>query len=165
MKNYALVEGDLLTSEAKYIVHQCNCTTTNSAHLSAAMFERFPHADIYSPRKGLSVPLPDQQPGSIVVCGDGESQRFVIAILGQISPGFPRDPRSPKDGFEARIRYFKQALERIAEIPDLHSLAMPYRIGCGAAGGDWVDDYEPMIDEFAGNVDAEVTIYKLKGRR
>lgn len=42
-----------------------------------------------------------------------------------------------------RQAWFKQCLDRIAVIPGLISVAFPYKIGCGMAGGDW-SVYEAM---------------------
>lgn len=136
------IDGNLLDSTTKYICHQCNCVTNKAAHLSAAVFARFPYTDIYANRTHPDIP------GTIIVRGNGADQRFVINILGQYYPGKPRFPNSVKDGHLAREKYFQAALEQIALIQDLESIAFPARIGCGAAGGDW-DHYLAMIEKFA----------------
>jgi len=150
--DYELIEGDLLDSDAQYIAHQCNCVTSRPAHLAAAVFARFPWADIYSPRAALQsneLPLESEVPGSIVIRGDGVDQRFVIAIIGQYYPSVPMFPQGRRDGIAARRGHFHQALLRILEIPDLESVAFPWCIGCGAAGGDWEGWYEPVLRGFA----------------
>jgi hypothetical protein len=40
------------------------------------------------------------------------------------------------------------------------SFAFPWRIGCGAAGGDWVR-YLKAIRAFSEMIDGDVTVYKL----
>jgi len=158
MSSATVITGDLFESDAKYIVHQCNCVTWNAAHLAQSMFRRFPHADIYNPRRGTEK---HDEPGTIIVRGDGESERFVVAILGQYYPGSPKYPNSSKDGYNVRQKYFRQGLSKLAEVTDLHSVAFPWGIGCGAAGGDW-PTYLQMIQEFAASVpEVRVTIVQL----
>lgn len=173
------VKGDLFESKEKYIVHQCNCVTTRAAHLAYHMFKQFPYADVYSPRAGKggdaahvdSVLDPEAElqpyedkPGDIIIRGNGEDQRYVIALLGQYFPGFVRYPDSKKDGVKARQKYFYDGLWKIAQIPSLESVAFPYGIGCGAAGGDW-DIYYKILQNFAEYLDgtADVYIYRLDG--
>lgn len=173
------VKGDLFESKEKYIVHQCNCVTTRAAHLAYHMFRRFPYADVYSPRalhggdkkhaedlmKHPDDVVPQRDtPGDIIIRGNGEDQRYVIALLGQYFPGFPKYPDSKKDGAKARQKYFYQGLWKIANIPSLESVAFPYGIGCGAAGGDW-DIYYKILQNFAEYLDgtADVYIYRLDG--
>jgi hypothetical protein len=127
--------------------------------MAAAMFEKFPHADVYSRRKkSLTV----DKPGTIVVCGDGEKERLVINMMAQYYPGKAKFPNSELDGLVARKRYFYNCLKQIAEIPDLSSIALPYGIGCGAAGGNW-GEYLVILEKFAKFVRdrATVTLVRL----
>jgi hypothetical protein len=154
-----IVTGDLFEAPEKYLCHQCNCVTNRAAHLAKDVFEKFPHADIYTPRTS-----PDQ-PGHIIVRGNGQDQRFVVALLGQVYPGHPRYPKSTLDGIPAREKYFHRCLLRLAKLPDLESIAFPWRIGCGAAGGDW-EHYLGTITNFAQYVDGQgvkVRIYRREG--
>ena len=161
--NYTLIEGDLLDSDAKYIAHQCNCITHLASNLAHAVFERFPYANIYAKREGYDIkqlPLPGEESGNIVICGDGKEERYVINMLAQLYPGSPKYPDSVKDGFLARQRYFKDCLIKIIKIKDLESIAFPFRIGCGLAGGSW-NIYEKLIDIFAKKAKADVFVYRL----
>ncbi len=154
--NLSVIEGDLFEAEEQYICHQCNCVTSRAAHLAAAVFAKYPDADIYSPRKLCeTLPKEDEQPGMIAIRGR------VIALFGQYYPSFPRYPDGKRDGSAAREAYFKQCLQRVSEIPDLKSIAFPFQIGCGAAGGDW-HKYRRMIREFAeSNPKIKIRIYKM----
>jgi O-acetyl-ADP-ribose deacetylase (regulator of RNase III) len=144
-------KGDLLKSKAKYIVHQTNCVTSKGAGLSKIMFEKFPHSDIYSNNT-------KRTPSQVIVRGDGVNKRYVINICGQKYPG---SPKYSNDGYYMRKEWFKKALDKILEIEDLESIAFPYGIGCGLAGGNW-NDYKEMIKQFASKCNAEVYIYKLQ---
>lgn len=154
----SVIDGNLLDADTKYIAHQTNCITRRAAHLAKSVFERFPHADIYSPRKAGQV----DTPGTIVIKGDGDKHRYVVNMLGQVYPGKPKFPDSRRDGALVRQRYFFNCLKSISNIEDLQSIAFPWGVGCGAAGGDW-NLYHELISKFAEHVKnkAEVRIYKL----
>jgi hypothetical protein len=154
-----IVTGDLFEAKEKYLCHQCNCVTNKSAHLAKDMFDKFWHADIYTART-----QPDK-PGHIIIRGNGQDQRYVAAILGQYYPGKPRYPQSSLDGQAAREKYFYHGLLRLAEVPDLESVAFPWRIACGAAGGIW-ERYLGTITNFAtyvGEKGVKVRIYRREG--
>jgi hypothetical protein len=151
-----IFEGNLLDAHTKYIAHQTNCVTNKAAHLAAAVFARYPHADVYSGR------VIYDEPGTIIVKGNGEDERLVINMFGQFYPGKPRYADSAKDGYFVRRKYFFSCLKEVSLIDDLDSIAFPWGIGCGAAGGDW-DFYHGLIDKFAEHMKykADVFIYKL----
>ena len=154
-----IVTGDIFEATEKYLVHQCNCVTNKAAHLAADVFEKFPHSDIYTGRVD-----PDQA-GQIIIRGNGKDQRYVVAILGQYYPGRSRYPKSSLDGIPVREKYFYRGLLRLAKVEDLESVAFPWRIGCGAAGGDW-ERYLGTITNFAnfvGEKGVKVKIYRREG--
>ena len=43
------VAGDLLEAPEQYIVQQSNCVTNYPHGLAAAIAEKFPHAEVYTP--------------------------------------------------------------------------------------------------------------------
>lgn len=151
---FKIIDGDIFDSTEDYLCHQCNCVTTGAAHMAAAVFKKFPEADIYTFRD-----KPDA-PGTAIIRGK------IVNLLGQYYPSFPKYPDSKEDGFEARIDYFRQSLwDLITKVPPSSSFAFPWRIGCGAAGGDW-GRYIEILKDFEGfinkrNPKANVTIYKL----
>lgn len=149
-----IVQGDLLDAKEKYIVHQCNCISQKSAHLAAAVFGRYPYADVYTGR------VAPNNPGTILIKGDGKSQRYVINIFGQYYPGSPKFTNSSLDGSKIREKYFHQCLLELVKVQDLESVAFPYRIGCGAAGGNW-KYYLGTLHNFSEFVKSEVFLYCL----
>lgn len=155
-----IVSGDIFDSTEKYLCHQCNCITQKAAHLSKDVFARYPYADIYT---GRSTP---NQPGTIEIRGNGQDQRYIVNILGQYYPGNPKYPTSLKDGVLAREKYFHRALLALAKVPSLESVAFPWKIACGAAGGDW-NHYLVTITNFANYVESsqgtKVVIYRREG--
>jgi len=144
-----IVEGNLLDATETYLCHQCNCVTRRSKHLSKTVFTQFPYADIYSARQKPA------QPGTVDIKGNGTIQRYIINMLGQYYQGCPN---SIKDRPDARIGFFKSCLDKMKILQG--DFAFPWRIGCGAAGGNW-NDYLLLIQNFEKEIDGNVTIYKL----
>jgi hypothetical protein len=147
-----IINGDIFTCPQgvnQLLVHQCNCVTSRAAHLSWQVFRRYPDANIYAPR---AHGVPNSIPGTIVVIPP------IINVLGQYAPG---KSRQQNDTFPMRFEWFQQCLNEIGTIADLEMLSFPWGIGCGAAGGNWVN-YHAAIDAWAtAHPQFEVRIYKL----
>lgn len=148
-----IIKGNLLEAKEKYIIHQCNCTSAYAAGIAKSIFDKYIYSDVYSNRAQID------KPGSISIAGDGIKNRFVINAFAQYYPGYPKS-NSKIDSSEIREIYFKQCLEEVSKIRDLESIALPFGIGCGLAGGDW-SHYLKMIEDFSLQVNADVVIYKL----
>lgn len=144
-----IVEGNLLEAKEKYICHQCNCVTDRAKGLAQALFGKFPYANVYKQRSKESVPE------TIHVAGNGRDKRFIINMFAQYSPGKVKE----RETAEMRLKYFRECLAKIAEIPDLESLAFPFLIGCGLAGGDW-NLYLEELEAFAKTVKVPVILYR-----
>ena len=83
-------------------------------------------------------------------------------MYAQYEPGKPS--KYGDDSLEMREGWFKRCLTLIGErIRGLESIAFPWQIGSGLAGGDW-NVYEGMIKGFAeSHPNVKVVIYKLPG--
>ena len=69
------------------------------------------------------------------------------------------------DTAKERLDWFRQAMSTLVDlVPDLESVAMPARIGCGLAGGDWFD-YLQEIRIFAGRYGVDVVLYDNEAKR
>lgn len=150
--------GDLTAAKEKYIVHQTNCVSRFAAGIAAAIFDKFPHADVYSNRNEADVP------GDIIICGNGQDERYVVNLMGQYYPGGLTN--SKLDDELARQQYFYSALRKLARVNNLESVAFNFRIGCGIAGGDWTW-YKGTLSNFADHIfkkqGATTVIYQREG--
>lgn len=148
--------GDLLEATEQYICHQTNCVSNGgAAGIARAIFDQFPYADCYSRRINPDVP------GTIDICG-GEFARHIINMHAQFYPGSPQYPHSNKDGYVVREQYFQQCLDLIGALDKLQSVAFPWMIGCGIAGGSW-PTYLTMLTNFAIQMEdrgVNVVIYR-----
>ena len=127
-----IIEGDLLESKEQYICHACNCVSYGAAGLAYALFNKFPYSNIYHERKCVS------EPGTISVHGDGEENRYIINMFSQYFPG-KSNKFNQKDTDKIRKNYFMSCLEQISKIENINSIAFPFNIGCGLAGGNIID--------------------------
>lgn len=153
-----VVTGDLLNATEKYIVHQTNCLSDGgAAGVARLIFDKYPHSDCYLDRKEPS------KPGTIDVRGGSDGKRGVINLHGQFYPGGVQNPLSALDGSTARETYFYRGLLRIAKLENLESIAFPWKIGCGIAGGDW-EHYLGKLSNFADYVERQGVVVRIYQR-
>lgn len=143
-----VINGNLLDAKEKYLLHQCNCVSTNARGIAEQIFYQFPYANTYVDN--------NRKPNTIDIKGNGTSQRYIINMYSQYYPGGPQY----QDTTNIRVEWFRQCLDRITQIPQLESIAMPYNIGCGLARGDW-STYYSIICQFADKVRVPVILYKI----
>ena len=120
------INKSLIEADTKYILHQCNCVTKDSAGIAKAIFNAFPWANTYSKRTKHS------KQGTIDVLGNGLDQRYVINGYVQYYPGKPVS----YDTYESRLEALKSCFDKIENIKNLESIGIPYMMGCGLAGGN-----------------------------
>eukprot|EP00939_MAST-03C_sp_MAST-3C-sp1_P001785 g1785.t1 len=177
--NLLLVRGDLLEAGEQYIVHQTNCRTNYALGLAKHIFKKWPHADCYSERKPWVKGKVYSTPGTIDVrkqrrpgsLDTSDESRGVINLFGQDMPGtIEKELRGKIVGKkkraaaskEQRRLWFASAVRDIAtKIPGIKSVAFPFEIGCGLAGGDWAVYYDLIRDLAARRKDVRVVIYRL----
>lgn len=154
------IEGNLLDAKETYIAHQCNCVTKKvSGYFAKAIFDKWPEAN-------------DNEKETWGVFGTVkihkvDNQKYVLNMFTQHNPGGPKE-----DNDKDREVAFGQALLRMADFLTTHSkkhnvpytIAFPYMIGCGLAGGNW-DHYLTMLELFEKIVSlngGKVVLYKLQ---
>lgn len=131
------------------ILHQCNCVTRESAFLAKEIFEKYPFSNTYRDREKPSFP------GTVSVLQGKKSKKIIINLYGQYYPG---KSKYPSDSKEKRLFWFRKGLEMLKDY-EFEALSVPFRIGCGSAGGNW-DDYYGLLKEFSES-GTRVVIYKL----
>jgi hypothetical protein len=152
-----IIIGDLLTASETYIVQQCCCTACRPHGLSKSIADTFPHGNLYSmrkpvaPRRNTARSEDRATPGTCILLGDGKEKRFIACLMAQYAMGKPGKYESfgVPDSTNDRELYFKQSLDHFAsQIPDHSSIAFPYKIGCGLAGGSWVK-YRNILEDWS----------------
>lgn len=155
-----IITGSILEAKEKFIVHQTNCISTGkAAGLAYHLFRKFTYADCYSNRTEPSTP------GTIDIRGNGMDQRYIVNLHGQYLPGNFNN-ESNTDTELMRQNYFHQALNKLAKIKNLESVAFPYLISCGLAGGNWewylgeLENFDEYVYQSFG---IKVIIYRRPG--
>lgn len=158
-----IIYGDLLDFKCDVIVQQCNCLTVKSHGLSKSISDKWPEADIYSKRNKQTPNLAIKQdrgtPGTclIIPLTNTSKCKYVASILGQWKPGkiysvynYPKFVL-PETSIQRELWFKQGLLDLETQLNDLNiqsiSIAFPYRIGCGLAGGNWIN-YLKMIEDF-----------------
>ena len=156
------VSGDLLDAKEP-ICQQCNCLTIKPHGLSKYISEKYSWADPYTirPIKTANTTSSPDEPGTIVEFKNPLSpENIVLCFMAQWCPGKPyvyKKYYSSKydDTYINRKKWFQECLD-ILDKKKYDTVAMPYGIGCGLAGGKWVE-YKKMIEECK----TKIIIYKL----
>jgi len=167
-----VIQGDLLTSDRDYIVHQCNCVTTSGAGLAAQIIRRFPYANPYGRRRSgryrsIAQTCDFDVPGTISVLSS-PGHPHVVNLFAQWERSKPLRYDTPcpygKDSEVQRKKWFSDCLNQFAmylmegDLSKKVTIAFPYGIGCGMAGGKW-DDYRFILNAFANKVHKIATVY------
>lgn len=134
-----IINGDLLSCDAEYIVQQCNTTSKKCLGLSSLIAKKWPTCNFYRETR---------EPGSVVI------KERVIGMMAQVNPGKPKGEETKK----SREILFLKCLD---QLPPAKSIAFPFGIGCGLAGGEWTN-YLKLIKFWAkNNPKTQVFVYKL----
>jgi O-acetyl-ADP-ribose deacetylase (regulator of RNase III) len=171
---YTIIKGDLLeVTDVEYIVQQTCCTACRACGLSQAITTKWPSINPYGERRkwgrtNWAVQEDRAEPGTIAVYEFEEPQgnlKGVVCAFAQVchgKPGVAKDPLglAGADTAADRLRYFQSCLDCLEEL-GATSLAFPYGIGCGLAGGSW-PKYEAMLRNWsAAHTTVEVRIVQL----
>ena len=164
-------------------MQQTNCIGLRGVGLAAQITLVYPYGNPYSrrvpqrPRSTVCDAASRSLPGTIVVCHARNSDKpksevqettielvevaagtgpVVINCMAQKNPGRPRSG----DDRAMRLVWMQTCLQKVARIPGLKSLGIPYYCGCGLAGGLWPDYYGLFTDFARANPRVAVTIVK-----
>jgi O-acetyl-ADP-ribose deacetylase (regulator of RNase III) len=132
-----IIHNNLLESKKDVIAHQCNTVTKYGKGLSKDIFSKFPYSDDYS-RDSTRIT------GTIRIHGDGKEHRYIANLFAQYYPGKPKYYETA----EKRIAWMASCLKALGDFMNknnLKTLAIPYGMGCGLAGGDW-KQYRKLFD-------------------
>jgi O-acetyl-ADP-ribose deacetylase (regulator of RNase III) len=147
-----IIDGDLLEAKEKHIAHQCNCTSSTWSGVAKAIFEKFPYSNSYDGRNESS----KNTLGTIDVFENGPEDKIIINMYAQFYRG---KPGYGIDSYEERKKNFISCLEEISKIKGIKNFSMPYKIGCGLAGGIW-EEYLEILEKFSKEKKIDIFIYK-----
>lgn len=161
-----IIDGDLFSTDAKFIVHQVNCLGKMASGVALQVRNKYPH--VY--REYLKVVSKDMlgeiqivpcnpqyigyDSGSIFV---PTNEQYICNIFSQEKYGYDGKQYTSE---EALKKCFEKLKIKTAEKNNNFNakIAMPYKIGCCRGGADWNRVYK-LIQEIFLNKDVE--IYRL----
>ena len=130
-------KGDVLKSNCDIIVHQVNCKGVMGAGLAKQIREEYPI--VYEQYKEFC--KKDDLLGKVQFVPIAY-KKYVCNLFGQLSYG--------RNSLQTDYEAFEKAICEIKDIASEHdfSIAIPYGIGCGLAGGDWNVIYGILCKQF-----------------
>lgn len=141
--------GDLLEATEKVIGHQVNCFGI-AGGLAYHMFEKYPDAENdYMQLTQRANPWAIK--GMTQLTGQQKDGHIIANIFGQYQPGADYNPEILEEALE-----MLGTQARVME----WSVALPYKLSCGIAGGDW-DEVLDIIERTMVGVDC--VIYQREG--
>ena len=159
-----IANGDLLQSNLPLIAHQTNCLGVMGAGIAKSIKNMWNIVYIqyanFCKNLGYSKNL---LLGKCQICITGESPiRIVANLFGEYSF---TESVAPYENRHTDYDALKKALldlKAFCEDYDIKELGIPYKLGCGLAGGDWDGVVYPMLQElFADDLTITLYIYKL----
>ena len=150
-----IVNGDLLEAKENLIVHQVNCFGVMGAGVAKQIKEKWPEVyDGYYELCKANSHYRTELLGCVYWKCVGYN-KYIGCLFGQY--GLSNNGKRATD-----YPSLKEGLLKVRDFSEggRCSVAMPYGIGCGLAGGDWDGVVYPMIEEIF--YDYNVTLYKLR---
>lgn len=140
-------DGNIFDSDAKIICHQVNTYGVMGAGIAAEVKERFP--EVYEEYNTF--------------CAANSQEMLLGAVLfSNARNGFIANCFSQR-GMNTDYGLFTAVMGVVRNWAEEHGnakIAIPYKMGCGIAGGDW-DTVEQIIHNVFDCSDLEVESWKL----
>jgi len=147
-KTIQTINGDLLKSNANFILHQVNCKGVMGAGLALQVKKQYPFVFSKYSRKCKAATNSRDLLGTVQYIPVKESQT-IVNLFAQDGYG--------RTGQHTSYRALISCLEDVnRHTKPSDTIAIPYKIGCGLGGGDW-DKVQDIISSIL--VGRDVTFY------
>lgn len=133
--------GDLLQATETVIAHQVNCFGA-AGGLAAAVFNKYPDAE-NDYNQICQRMKPEKLLGMATFTGQQKDGHIICNLFGQYYPGADYRPEELESAM-GQLAVVARAME--------FSVAIPYKISCGIAGGDWTE-VQQIIERTMDGVD------------
>lgn len=153
-----IIDGDLLETDCKIIAHQVNCIGLMEHGVAKQIRDKFPGS--YAIYKSVcqaaeDLMKPKELLGINLGCSLGSSRKILVHMFAQYDRG--TGLRTDYDALAACL----QDLKSIAEKNQVYEVALPYKVGCGLAGGDWNLVFR-LIESIFGESLVNCKLYRLE---
>ena len=156
------VNGDLLQSNLPLIAHQTNCLGVMGAGIAKAIKNKWSIVYTQYVDKCRHYNYSKELLGKCQVCvTEDEPIKFVVNLFGEYSFTESVAPFENRHTDYDALKKSLLHLKAICENTEITKIGIPYKLGCGLAGGDWDGVVYPMLQELFDN-DSTITLYIYK---
>lgn len=131
-------KGNLLEARADIICHQVNCMGKMGAGIAKQIRDKYPK--VYEGYKELCEKMAPQ-----ILLGSVDFEKTDHYIVANCFAQLGYAYKGLQTNYEA-LKTCLETVKEVAEKDKILSIALPYKIGCGLAHGDW-DKVETIIKE------------------
>ena len=146
-------KGDILEAKEKIIVQQVNCFATMGAGLAKQIKDKWPELEIAYVNFCKDHKDPINCLGKVFIFAVDDN-RYVANVFGQYNYG--RSKHFVYTAYGA-LKNGLSTTKQIAEALSIRSVAIPNKIGCGLANGNWKIVNNIIRDVFT---DVDAIIYE-----
>lgn len=166
----SIYNGSILNAKTDFIMHQVNCQSVMGSGVAKVLrdFDEgvYNHYKIVSEKRKLhNIPLLGDNDYYWIM--NHNNQQCIVSMFAQDKYGYDGNQYTDYEAFRTCLRQFKASWSAWVENIDKNnnkilkrtSVALPYNIGCGRGGGDWVKIYSIIKEEL---VDYDVELWRLE---
>ena len=146
-----IFDKDIFTCAEDIIVHQTNCQGVMGSGIAKQVKEKYPEVFNAYYHYCKTHIVPDLL-GTSLIC-EANDGKIIANVFGQNGFG---------GGLQTDYDALRNALQEVYDFAkeNKKSVAIPYKLGCGLAGGDWNKVFD-MITEVFSDID-NCNIYRLE---
>ena len=157
-----IVDGDLLKSNLPLIAHQTNCLGVMGAGIAKSIKNKWNIVYTQYANFCKNLEYSKKLLGKCQICTTGWfPTKYVANLFGEYSF---TESVAPYENRHTDYNALKKALLKLkafCEDEEVIEVGIPYKLGCGLAGGDWDGVVYPMLKELFAN-DSTITLYIYK---
>lgn len=157
-----IVNGDLLKTDLPVIAHQTNCLGVMGAGIAKSIKNKW--NDVFIQYKSLCTNIIDKHNllGKIQLCATNDIPiKYVVNLFGEYSFTESVAPYENRHTDYDALRNALTVLKEKLVFLNFDKVGIPYKLGCGLAGGDWDGVVYPMLQEIFNDNTITLYIYKL----
>ena len=157
-----IVDGDLLKSNLPLIAHQTNCLGVMGAGIAKSIKNKWNIVYTQYANFCKNLEYSKKLLGKCQICTTGWfPTKYIANLFGEYSF---TESVAPYENRHTDYNSLKKALLKLkafCEDEEIIEVGIPYKLGCGLAGGDWDGVVYPMLQELFAN-DSTITLYIYK---
>ena len=157
-----IVNGDLFKSDLPIIAHQTNCLGVMGAGIAKSIKNKW--NNVFIQYKNLCTNVIDKHNllGKIQLCATNDTPiKYIVNLFGEYSFTKSVTPYENRHTDYNALRNALTVLKEKLVFLGFDKVGIPYKLGCGLAGGDWEGVVYPMLQEIFNDNTITLYIYKL----